>query len=884
MTSNVNVIYNVVPSQGDQVGTISYNAAGDLIVTNLLGGEDQNGNQLNGGAVLEIDALPGGGYADSATVLGNLPVGELLSGSITMDAKGDLFAMTEDGALWEIPYSNGSYGALTEVIDNTGFPGAGKLVADSNGDLFGISQGTEIFELANTANGYTPIALASTPFDSGNLTIDAQGDLFGATQVADGNGGVVFELSTQTGTTTGYASAVMTIASFAPDDSPSTRVITDASGDLFVGAENTSDNNEEFYEIAKTNGVYQTPTLLATLNGEYVSGDGIAIDANGDIFATAKSNTGGPDSIVELLNTKNGYVPETLATFAQDGAAGTDLDTNLSFDAQGDLFGSTSQGGANGDGTVFEISASQIDPTISGVANQVTKSDAPIDPFSGVTISDPTDDYASAGTDVLTITQTGTGTLSGAGLTATATPGVYTLSGAAASITSELVALAFAPATGSSSTTSFALSYQSSLYASAVTAATSVEDLDAPTISDAAVTNGVVTAAEDTASQALTGTALADSTVSIYLDGAATPAYVTTAAANGDWSQTIGALSAGSYSYTATATDASGNVSAASSPLDFVVAPPPSPPSVSITSPAGGLVHQSQTVDVSTSVAAGDTVTGVEIYDGSTPLGAATENANGTWSANVTLPVGVDAITATATDAYNNVGTSAPVDYLAAPDADALITAKAWSLVTFANNPTAVDAAAGHVGIVGGNGGDLVFGGSDDAIALGNGADTVLGGSNEAIVLGGGNDTISVGSNTVIAAGNGNDSVTAGGDSVIGLGNGNDTVNAGADSSTTVGTGHNVLTAAAGDSWSLAANGYDTFQIDAGFGDNAIAGFNTSHDVLEFSTSLFANFSAVMNDAKQVGANTVITYDKSDVITLANVTASHLTAADFKFV
>jgi len=48
--------------------------------------------------------------------------------------------------------------------------------------------------------------------------------------------------------------------------------------------------------------------------------------------------------------------------------------------------------------------------------------------------------------------------------------------------------------------------------------------------------------------------------------------------------------------------------------------------------------------------------------------------------------------------------------------------------------------------------------------------------------------------------------------------------------------------------------------------------------------ALFANFAAVQSDMTQVGANTVITYDPADVITLTGVKTSSLLASDFHFV
>jgi hypothetical protein len=73
------------------------------------------------------------------------------------------------------------------------------------------------------------------------------------------------------------------------------------------------------------------------------------------------------------------------------------------------------------------------------------------------------------------------------------------------------------------------------------------------------------------------------------------------------------------------------------------------------------------------------------------------------------------------------------------------------------------------------------------------------------------------------------------------------------------------------------------FAFNAGFGKNTITDFNTSRDVLQFNHALFVNYAAAMADTKQVEANTVITYDANDTVTLNGVTASHLTASNFKF-
>jgi hypothetical protein len=176
---------------------------------------------------------------------------------------------------------------------------------------------------------------------------------------------------------------------------------------------------------------------------------------------------------------------------------------------------------------------------------------------------------------------------------------------------------------------------------------------------DSAVSGGYVNAANDGASQALTGTAEAGSTVRIYLNGSSSPAFTTTADGSGNWSQTIGHLADGSYSYTVTATDAAGNTSAPSSPLAFVV--DTAAPLVSITS-TGGLTNQAgQTITGTVDVAdAGATVT---VLDGNTPVGSALVQNDGSWSSNVTLSQGSNTLIARVSDAAGNTGTSNSVVY-----------------------------------------------------------------------------------------------------------------------------------------------------------------------------------------------------------------------------
>jgi hypothetical protein len=72
----------------------------------------------------------------------------------------------------------------------------------------------------------------------------------------------------------------------------------------------------------------------------------------------------------------------------------------------------------------------------------------------------------------------------------------------------------------------------------------------------------------------------------------------------------------------------------------------------------------------------------------------------------------------------------------------------------------------------------------------------------------------------------------------------------------------------------------DTFVIGAGAGHQTIQNFDSAHDTLQFSASLFANYAAAMTDAKQMGTDTVFTIDARDSVTVQNVNMSSLTASN----
>ena len=121
--------------------------------------------------------------------------------------------------------------------------------------------------------------------------------------------------------------------------------------------------------------------MLASFNGAdgAYADSGLIMDAAGNLFGTTAGGGANDDGTVfEIVKTGAGYASTPIVLASFDGANGIGPLASLIVNAAGDLFGTTAGGGANGGGTVFEITNSGFvvapviaPPTITGaVANQ----------------------------------------------------------------------------------------------------------------------------------------------------------------------------------------------------------------------------------------------------------------------------------------------------------------------------------------------------------------------------------------------------------------------------------------------------------------------------------------------------------------------------------
>jgi uncharacterized repeat protein (TIGR03803 family) len=284
-----------------------------------------------------------------------------------MDGNGNLFGTTSGGgaAGFGTVFELAKGGGITALASFTGTNGADSqaaLVMDASGNVFGttLNGGTPnmgtVFELAAGSSTITTLASFSAP-NGGNPwdapIVDAAGNLYGTTQ--DGGaygGGTVFELPHGSSTLT-------TLASFTgaggatPKDSP----IMDAGGNLY----GTTFNGGTFgfgtvFELAKGSG---TITTLWSFEGTKF-GDGanpyggLVMDASGNLYGT--TTIGGAFNYGTVFELAAGSTTLTiLASFTNTN--GSSPHGTLTLDSSGNLYGTAQGGGTSNDGVIFEVAA-----------------------------------------------------------------------------------------------------------------------------------------------------------------------------------------------------------------------------------------------------------------------------------------------------------------------------------------------------------------------------------------------------------------------------------------------------------------------------------------------------------------------------------------------
>jgi uncharacterized repeat protein (TIGR03803 family) len=186
-----------------------------------------------------------------------------------------------------------------------------------------------------------------------NIAIDGSGDIFGTANSGGAAGqGTAWEIVSGSNTITPLVS--FNDSDLIQGSSPEGNVALDSGGNLYGTTEFGGANDEgTVFEIASgSNAVTTLGTFNATTNGGYPRG-GVSMDGNGNLFGTTflggANDEGTVFEVAEGSNTIS-----TVANFNSltDGSYGYGT---VTIDAAGNLFGVTLEGGNNDAGIVFEV-------------------------------------------------------------------------------------------------------------------------------------------------------------------------------------------------------------------------------------------------------------------------------------------------------------------------------------------------------------------------------------------------------------------------------------------------------------------------------------------------------------------------------------------------
>jgi hypothetical protein len=368
-------------------GTNAWSPVGQLAMdasANIYGITNAGGAN-HGGAVFEVQ--PGNHTPILLGSFANPGVSLTPGGLVLNKTTGMLFGITAiggnnagDGTLWELPTTGGTITTVANFnASTTGSAPGGNIIIDSAGNIFGTAlngganNGGTVWELP--VNTTTIIALApfarvgtggSTAVAGANgIGIDPSGNLFGTTSGSTlaGTYGTVWELPKA------LSSPLQTLATFLQfnGNDPVGGVVVDANDNVFGVTEFGGNNLNNgafppgYGTVWKVGAGTGHVTVLANFNnnpdGQHPVG-GLGMDSAGNLFGTTSSgglvsgSSQGYGTTWELP--ADGSALRTLVPFnVTDGAV--PFGAVLVDQTTGNVFGTTGGGGANQDGTVFEL-------------------------------------------------------------------------------------------------------------------------------------------------------------------------------------------------------------------------------------------------------------------------------------------------------------------------------------------------------------------------------------------------------------------------------------------------------------------------------------------------------------------------------------------------
>jgi uncharacterized repeat protein (TIGR03803 family) len=296
--------------------------------------------------------------------------GELPNAGVIRDAAGNFYGTTvsggvdQQGVLYRLDHA-GKYKVLHSFTGNAdgGYPYAG-VIHDGAGNLYGTTTyggkephtaGFGVVYTLDKSGTYTVLHTFTSGSDGSNpfagLVRDSAGNLYGTTDLGGkSDQGVVFTLDS-----TGNYSVLYRFDGHHDGVNPIGGVIRDAGGNLYgTTLYGGTSNAGTVYELDSAG----TETILYNFTGGADGGNpvtGLSRDSDGNLYGTTGEGGNANMGVLFKLDTAGNF--SVLYSFT-GGADGGMPSAGVVHDAAGNLFGTTSAGGAEGAGVVYMLDPS----------------------------------------------------------------------------------------------------------------------------------------------------------------------------------------------------------------------------------------------------------------------------------------------------------------------------------------------------------------------------------------------------------------------------------------------------------------------------------------------------------------------------------------------
>jgi len=382
------ILYNFGTVSGDV--TLPY---GNLVLDqsgNLYG--VATGGASGAGGIFELSPTSSGSWTEQIIYKASKTTDGLgINDALTIDASGNLYGTTYNGGsstcscgqVFELSPTSSGWTRTVLYQFNGGYNGgfaASGVIFDAAGNLYGtagdggnLGSGV-VYELSPLSGRWTIKVLhsfttvAQGNFPRGNLVLDSQGRLSGTTwggntTVCENGCGTVYQLIPPT-TGTAWTFQRIFEFNFTDGDLPSNTdsLVADAAGNLYgTTANGGPGSNGEVYKLSQLSSGVWRQTILHSFTGG-ADGDapvaGLTFDASGNLWGTTYGSLDGKGLgvVYELTpGTGSQWNFSTVYSFTGYPSDGQNPTGRVTFDSAGNLYGTTEKGGTEKKGVVYEL-------------------------------------------------------------------------------------------------------------------------------------------------------------------------------------------------------------------------------------------------------------------------------------------------------------------------------------------------------------------------------------------------------------------------------------------------------------------------------------------------------------------------------------------------